>query len=79
MKSVANHLNLCFHTFFHKCALVSIDIFASNSSCSLNYMKMFSFEQGYSEAQLKECLEEYAALNVWQIHPNTFDIRFIDA
>lgn len=37
------------------------------------------FEQGYSEAQLKECLEEYAALNVWQIHPNTFDIRFIDA
>ncbi|KAL6505389.1 Mcm2-7 hexameric complex component [Orobanche gracilis] len=34
--------------------------------------------KGYSEAQLKECLEEYAALNVWQIHPNTFDIRFID-
>ncbi|MFQ6619345.1 hypothetical protein Gotur_000962, partial [Gossypium turneri] len=34
---------------------------------------------GYSEAQLKECLEEYAALNVWQIHPHTFDIRFIDA
>ncbi|CAL0308498.1 unnamed protein product [Lupinus luteus] len=32
----------------------------------------------YSEAQLKECLEEYAALNVWQIHPHTFDIRFID-
>lgn len=39
----------------------------------------FAFEQGYSEAQLKECLEEYAALNVWQIHPHTFDIRFIDA
>ncbi|XP_077218337.1 minichromosome maintenance (MCM2/3/5) family protein [Tasmannia lanceolata] len=35
--------------------------------------------KGYSEAQLKECLEEYAALNVWQIHPNTFDIHFIDA
>ncbi|KAK1316751.1 Protein PROLIFERA [Acorus calamus] len=35
--------------------------------------------KGYSEAQLKECLEEYAALNVWQIHQNTFDIRFIDA
>ncbi|KNA09028.1 hypothetical protein SOVF_157400 [Spinacia oleracea] len=35
--------------------------------------------KGYSEAQLKECLEEYATLNVWQIHPNTFDIRFIDA
>jgi hypothetical protein len=35
--------------------------------------------QGYSEAQLKECLEEYASLNVWQIHPNTFDIHFIDA
>ncbi|KAL8138958.1 hypothetical protein V2J09_004959 [Rumex salicifolius] len=35
--------------------------------------------KGYSEAQLKECLEEYAALNVWLIHPNTFDIRFIDA
>lgn len=39
----------------------------------------FSAEQGYSEAQLKECLEEYAALNVWQIHDRTFDIRFIDA
>ncbi|BBH10466.1 Minichromosome maintenance 2/3/5 family protein [Prunus dulcis] len=25
--------------------------------------------KGYSEAQLKECLEEYAALNVWQINP----------
>ncbi|XP_021805200.1 DNA replication licensing factor MCM7 isoform X1 [Prunus avium] len=35
--------------------------------------------KGYSEAQLKECLEEYAALNVWQINPLTFDIRFIDA
>ncbi|KMT09959.1 hypothetical protein BVRB_5g121750 [Beta vulgaris subsp. vulgaris] len=35
--------------------------------------------KGYSEAQLKECLEEYASLNVWQIHPSTFDIRFIDA
>ncbi|KAK1550879.1 hypothetical protein Q3G72_026332 [Acer saccharum] len=35
--------------------------------------------KGYSEAQLKECLKEYAALNVWQIHPHTFDIRFIDA
>ncbi|XP_010522826.1 PREDICTED: DNA replication licensing factor MCM7 [Tarenaya hassleriana] len=33
--------------------------------------------KGYSEAQLKECLEEYAALNVWQIDPHTFDIRFI--
>lgn len=37
------------------------------------------YKQGYSEAQLKQCLEEYAALNVWQIHPNTFDIHFIDA
>ncbi|XP_031486970.1 DNA replication licensing factor MCM7 [Nymphaea colorata] len=35
--------------------------------------------KGYSEAQLKECLEEYASLNVWQIHPRTFDVRFIDA
>ncbi|CAN1186616.1 DNA replication licensing factor MCM7 [Linum perenne] len=35
--------------------------------------------KGYNEAQLKECLEEYAALNVWQIHHSTFDIRFIDA
>ncbi|KAM3323676.1 DNA replication licensing factor MCM7 [Capsicum chacoense] len=35
--------------------------------------------KGYSEAQLKECLEEYAALNVWQIHPDSFNIRFIDA
>uniref|UniRef100_A0ACD5YJN3 Uncharacterized protein n=2 Tax=Avena sativa TaxID=4498 RepID=A0ACD5YJN3_AVESA len=35
--------------------------------------------KGYSEAQLKECLEEYASLNVWQIHQTTFDIHFIDA
>ncbi|KAG5567827.1 hypothetical protein RHGRI_003118 [Rhododendron griersonianum] len=42
-------------------------------------LKWMCSVQGYSEAQLKECLEEYAALNVWQIHPNTFDIRFIDA
>ncbi|XP_009598018.1 DNA replication licensing factor MCM7 [Nicotiana tomentosiformis] len=35
--------------------------------------------KGYTEAQLKECLEEYAALNVWQIHPDSFNIRFIDA
>lgn len=40
---------------------------------------VFFVEQGYSEAQLKECLEEYASLNVWQIHPDTFDIHFIDA
>lgn len=33
--------------------------------------------KGYSEAQLKECLEEYATLNVWQIDPRSFDIRFI--
>ena len=38
-----------------------------------------SYWQGYSEAQLKECLEEYASLNVWQIHQTTFDIHFIDA
>ncbi|KAK6941081.1 MCM N-terminal domain [Dillenia turbinata] len=44
-------------------------------ACALNLITM----KGYIEAQLKECLEEYAALNVWQIHPNTFDIRFIDA
>jgi hypothetical protein len=24
-------------------------------------------------------LEEYAVLNVWQINPQTFNIRFIDA
>lgn len=41
--------------------------------------ELLTMKQGYSEAQLKECLEEYAALNVWQIHPHTFDIRFIDA
>ncbi|MED6198117.1 Mcm2-7 hexameric complex component [Stylosanthes scabra] len=33
--------------------------------------------KAYSEAQLKECLEEYAALNVWQIS-QSFDIKFID-
>ncbi|TQE10087.1 hypothetical protein C1H46_004257 [Malus baccata] len=35
--------------------------------------------KGYSEAQLKQCLEEYANINVWQINPISFDIRFIDA
>ncbi|THU44126.1 hypothetical protein C4D60_Mb02t04120 [Musa balbisiana] len=44
-------------------------------ACALNWIS----RKGYSEGQLKECLEEYAALNVWQIHPNTFDIHFIDA
>ncbi|KAJ7542087.1 hypothetical protein O6H91_10G089200 [Diphasiastrum complanatum] len=34
--------------------------------------------KAYTEAQLKECLEEYAALNVWQIDPATFDIHFVD-
>ena len=34
--------------------------------------------QSYTEAQLKECLEEYAPLNVWQIDPNTFDIHSFD-
>ncbi|MCO5606715.1 hypothetical protein L7F22_060905 [Adiantum nelumboides] len=34
--------------------------------------------KAYTEAQLKECLEEYAALNVWQIDQSTFDIHFID-
>ncbi|KAK9281599.1 hypothetical protein L1049_004502 [Liquidambar formosana] len=45
-----------------------------NYAHALNWIS----RKGYSEAQLKECLEEYAALNVWQIHPKTFDIRFID-
>lgn len=36
-------------------------------------------KQGYSEAELRECLEEYAALNVWHIEPETLDIRFVDA
>jgi DNA replication licensing factor MCM7 len=35
--------------------------------------------QAYTEAQLKECLEEYAALNVWQINPSDFHIHFVDA
>lgn len=35
--------------------------------------------KGHSQAQLKECLEEYAALNVWQINPTNFDIHFVDA
>jgi DNA replication licensing factor MCM7 len=45
----------------------------------LNASNWVSCMQAYTEAQLKECLEEYAALNVWQIDPNTFDIHFIDA
>jgi DNA replication licensing factor MCM7 len=35
--------------------------------------------KAYTEAQLKECLEEYAALNVWQINPSDFHIHFVDA
>lgn len=42
---------------------------------ALNWISM----KGHSQAQLKECLEEYAALNVWQINPTNFDIHFVDA
>ncbi|OAY69136.1 DNA replication licensing factor MCM7 [Ananas comosus] len=54
---------------------------ARTNSMDVSYAHALNWisRKGYSEAQLKECLEEYAALNVWQIHPNTFDIRFIDA
>ncbi|RLN01070.1 Protein PROLIFERA [Panicum miliaceum] len=54
---------------------------ARTSSMDVRYAHALNLisRKGYSEAQLKECLEEYASLNVWQIHPNTFDIHFIDA
>ncbi|KAJ6798813.1 DNA replication licensing factor MCM7 [Iris pallida] len=54
---------------------------ARTNSMDVTYAHALNWisRKGYSEAQLKECLEEYAALNVWQIHPNTFDIHFIDA
>ncbi|KAJ8440844.1 hypothetical protein Cgig2_000732 [Carnegiea gigantea] len=53
---------------------------ARTNKMDISYAQALNWisRKGYSEAQLKECLEEYAALNVWQIHPNTFDIRFID-
>ncbi|KAG6497080.1 DNA replication licensing factor MCM7-like [Zingiber officinale] len=51
------------------------------STMDVSYTRALNWisRKGYSEVQLKQCLEEYAALNVWQIHPNTFDIHFIDA
>ncbi|XP_054823839.1 DNA replication licensing factor MCM7 [Prosopis cineraria] len=54
---------------------------ARSNRMDVSYARALNWisRKGYSEAQLKECLEEYAALNVWQIHPHTFDIRFIDA
>ncbi|CAI8583588.1 unnamed protein product [Vicia faba] len=54
---------------------------ARSHKMDVNYRDALNWisRKGYSEAQLKECLEEYAALNVWQIHPQTFDIKFIDA
>nr|ACF82541.1 unknown [Zea mays] len=54
---------------------------ARTSSMDVRYAHALNLisRKGYSEAQLKECLEEYASLNVWQIHPSTFDIHFIDA
>ncbi|GAB2226452.1 hypothetical protein Droror1_Dr00022260 [Drosera rotundifolia] len=54
---------------------------ARTSTMDISYAQALNWisRKGYSEAQLKECLEEYAALNVWQIHPDTFDIKFIDA
>ncbi|RWR94283.1 DNA replication licensing factor MCM7 [Cinnamomum micranthum f. kanehirae] len=54
---------------------------ARTNSMDVRYAHALNWisRKGYSEAQLKECLEEYAALNVWQIHPDTFDIHFIDA
>eukprot|EP00897_Mesotaenium_endlicherianum_P004516 jgi/Mesen1/4092/ME000214S03275 len=36
-------------------------------------------KKGHSEAQLRQCLEEYASLNVWQIDPISYAIHFIDA
>ncbi|KAL9271937.1 DNA replication licensing factor MCM7-like protein [Drosera capensis] len=54
---------------------------ARTSTMDINYAQALNWisRKGYSEAQLKECLEEYAAFNVWQIRSNTFDIKFIDA
>ncbi|EPS63843.1 hypothetical protein M569_10940, partial [Genlisea aurea] len=48
---------------------------ASSRRMDVSYAHALNWisRKGYSEAQLKECLEEYAALNVWQIHPHTFD------
>ena len=34
--------------------------------------------QGYNQQQLEECLEEYAALNVWQVNPTSKDVHFTD-
>ncbi|CAI5480109.1 unnamed protein product [Closterium sp. Yama58-4] len=33
--------------------------------------------KGHSEAELRECLEDYAELNVWQIDQDSLTIRFI--
>ncbi|KAK4765841.1 hypothetical protein SAY87_007483 [Trapa incisa] len=54
---------------------------ARSNKTDISYASALNWisRKGYSEAQLKECLEEYASLNVWQIHPHSFDIRFIDA
>nr|AGT16119.1 hypothetical protein SHCRBa_028_H13_F_140 [Saccharum hybrid cultivar R570] len=56
---------------------------ARASSIDVRYAHALDLQKGtgHSEAQLKECLEEHASLNVWQmqIHPSTFDIHFIDA
>ncbi|CAM6124682.1 unnamed protein product [Calypogeia fissa] len=49
----------------------SVDVSYANA---LNWIS----RKAYSEAQLRECLEEYAILNVWQINPDSFDIRFVD-
>ncbi|CAI5536067.1 unnamed protein product, partial [Closterium sp. Naga37s-1] len=35
--------------------------------------------KGHSEAELRECLEDYAELNVWQIDQDSLTIRFIDS
>ncbi|MED6183996.1 Mcm2-7 hexameric complex component [Stylosanthes scabra] len=53
---------------------------ASSGKTDVSYADALNWisRKGYSEAQLKECLEEYAALNVWQIS-QSFDIKFIDS
>lgn len=53
---------------------------ARSHSLDVSYTNALSWitAKGRTEEQLKECLEEYASLNVWQVDPVSFDIRFLD-
>lgn len=57
------------------------DAAANAAAPELSYASALEqvIKKGHSEQDLKQCMEEYAALNVWHIDPMSLSIRFIDS